>query len=344
MSKELKLSIRHFIDSRTKNQEQRVCIIVYIIGVVMAITGMPLHLLGVLGINNPVLQTISVASWTVSVIVFGLYLKRIISLITAVSIFTITLQVAQTARIVYNTIVQPEGFVWAIVLNQIISLIIIIHLVIGFVRWIPIANTVISLATLLFAYYCTDGALNRQVVVIFTFVEVFTCLIGDFIQRSIHNMQRENTNYKVTEQGILDAFDMTKEELNAYVKLCRQNKPTEKSVSGFFEHLDDLSEANLIRAVNLRIGERHMKRQDMAELLPQLTPTELEVCRLIMGGKTLAEIAQIMGKKPNNIGTVRIHIRRKLKLTKGADLKEALIKISEKGKGKREKGKIKREK
>ena len=82
MSKELKLSIRHFIDSRTKNQEQRVCIIVYIIGVVMAITGMPLHLLGVLGINNPVLQTISVASWTVSVIVFGLYLKRLISLIT----------------------------------------------------------------------------------------------------------------------------------------------------------------------------------------------------------------------------------------------------------------------
>lgn len=241
---------------------------------------------------------------------------------------------AQTARIVYNTIVQPEGFVWAIVLNQIISLIIIIHLVIGFVRWIPIANTVISLATLIFAYYYTDGALNRQVVVIFTFVEVFTCLIGDFIQRSIHNMQRENTNYKVTEQGILDAFDMTKEELNAYVKLCRQNKPTEKSVSGFFEHLDDLSEANLIRAVNLRIGERHMKRQDMAELLPQLTPTELEVCRLIMGGKTLAEIAQIMGKKPNNIGTVRIHIRRKLKLTKGDDLKEALIKISEKGKGK----------
>lgn len=156
MSKELKLSIRHFIDSRTKNQEQRVCIIVYIIGVVMAITGMPLHLLGVLGINNPVLQTISVASWTVSVIVFGLYLKRLISLITAVSIFTITLQVAQTARIVYNTIVQPEGFVWAIVLNQIISLIIIIHLVIGFVRWIPIANTVISLATLIFAYYYTD--------------------------------------------------------------------------------------------------------------------------------------------------------------------------------------------
>jgi len=68
-----------------------------------------------------------------------------------------------------------------------------------------------------------------------------------------------------------------------------------------------------------------MQHADIASALPTLTPTEKEVCRLIVGGKTICEIASILNKKPNNISTVRIHIRKKLGLATNEDLKEALL-------------------
>lgn len=68
-----------------------------------------------------------------------------------------------------------------------------------------------------------------------------------------------------------------------------------------------------------------MQHADISAVLPTLTPTEQEVCRLIIGGKTILEIASILNKTPNNISTVRIHIRKKLGLATTDDLRESLL-------------------
>lgn len=57
-----------------------------------------------------------------------------------------------------------------------------------------------------------------------------------------------------------------------------------------------------------------------------LTPTELDVCHLVLKGMTLKEIAVAMNKKIGNIGTVRGNIRKKLELDANDDLREALAK------------------
>lgn len=72
-----------------------------------------------------------------------------------------------------------------------------------------------------------------------------------------------------------------------------------------------------------------MQHADISATLPSLTPTEREVCRLIIGGKTILEIAAILDKTPNNISSVRIHIRKKLGLATSDDLREALLKKTE---------------
>ena len=55
------------------------------------------------------------------------------------------------------------------------------------------------------------------------------------------------------------------------------------------------------------------------------------MCRLIIGGKTILEIATILDKTPNNISSVRIHIRKKLGLATSDDLREALLKKTAEG-------------
>ena len=243
--------------------------------------------------------------------------------------FGIITQLAESIRIVYAAIYQPSGFEEIIVFNQVISLALIIYLVMATVKNIPTLITSISIGTLLFAYFYTDGGVNEQVVLIFAVVEVFTCILGKLIRRGIRSMQRENDDYHNTINRLLNAFHMTKTELLAYIQLGRGGME-HKDISDFFDHLDERTEANLIRAVSQRIAERKMKNADFLTALPMLTPTEQEVCRLIVGGKSLLEIADILNKSSNNIGTVRIHIRKKLGLDKGEDLRDALLRIIEK--------------
>lgn len=124
---------------------------------------------------------------------------------------------------------------------------------------------------------------------------------------------------------------MTKSELVAYVQLCRNNNPDHHSVNDFFDSIDNRAENNLIRAVEKRMVQRRLRRANLEEIFPQLTPTELEVCHLIVAGNTLSQIAQLMNKTTNNISAVRIHVRKKPGLQTSEDLRQVLLKAIQQG-------------
>lgn len=239
--------------------------------------------------------------------------------------YGLLIQLTGSARIVYMAIERPEGFDQTILFNQIISLALIIYLVMAVVRHIPTIIATISIATIVFAYLYTDGGFNKQIVVIFVLVEMFTCVLGEMIRRGIRDMQCENADYHTTINRVLATFHMTKTELLAYIQLGR-GEQSDKDITDFFDRLDERTEANLIRAVEQRMAHRRMQHANISSVLPSLTPTEQEVCRLIIGGKTIYEIASILNKTPNNISSVRIHIRKKLGLATSDDLREVLMK------------------
>lgn len=150
-----------------------------------------------------------------------LYLMQRMSLRVAISTFGIVTQLVESARIVYMAMERPAGFEETIVFNQIISLALIIYLVMAAVRHIPSIVALMSIATIVAAYLCTDKAISRQIVVIFIIVEIFTCVLGDMIRRGIRNLQRENDDYHTTQNRLLSIFHMTKTELLAYLQLGR---------------------------------------------------------------------------------------------------------------------------
>ena len=246
-----------------------------------------------------------------------------------ISSFGTLTQLAESARIVYVAMERPDGFEETIVFNQVISLALIIYMVMAAVRHMPTILALMSIATITSAYLYTDGDINRQIVVIFVIVEIFTCILGEMIRRGIRSMQRENADYHSTLNRLLSTFHMTKTELLAYIQLGRGGQ-SEKDINDFFDHLDERTEANLIRAVEQRVAQRKMQHADISAIIPTLTPTEQEVCRLIIGGKTIIEIASILHKNTNNVGSVRIHIRKKLGLAAGKDLREALLEVMQK--------------
>lgn len=326
MFNHLMQQISRFLDHRGPSHELRICLIVYLVGTAMSLIGAILHFVGIIGLRSPQMLVLSGGTCMVALMLLALYLSHRISLRFALSALGILIQLLQTARMTYQAVCQPEGYVWPIMLNQIISFTIVGYLVIAFLRYVPGIVTLLSLGTLYFVYFYADGAVSRQMLIIFTYMEVFTCLMGGFYRRNIHSMQLENMDYMNTERGLLDAFHMTKSELTAYVQLCRNSNPDGQSVNEFFDRLDQRTENNLIRAVEKRMAERLLRRINLEEIFPQLTPTELEVCHLIVAGNTLSQIAQLMNKTTNNISAVRIHIRKKLGLQTSDDLRQALLK------------------
>ena len=258
-----------------------------------------------------------------------MYLTQRMRLTVAISSFGILTQLAESARIVYVAMERPDGFEETIVFNQVISLALIIYMVMAAVRHMPTILAIMSIATITSAYLYTDGKINRQIVVIFVIVEIFTCILGEMIRRGIRSMQRENADYHSTLNRVLSTFHMTKTELLAYIQLGR-GEQNDKDITDFFNRLDERTEANLIRAVEQRVAQRKMQHADISAVLPTLTPTEQEVCRLIIGGKTIIEIASILHKNANNVSSVRIHIRKKLGLATGKDLREALLEVMQK--------------
>lgn len=323
--------ITRFLDHRSTSHEQRLCLIVYLVGTLMCAIGMPLHFSGIIGIHSPWLLVLSGIAWVICLVLLALYLVHRLSLKWAISLLGLLLQLLQSTRMVYQVVSQPEGYIWTLILNQVVSFTIMVYLVIAFVRYIPSIVAFLSLATLYFAYCYEPGAVSPQMLIIFTSMEVSTCMMGGFFRRNIHSMQIENTDYMNTEQGLLDAFCMTKSELVAYVQLCRNNNPDHHSVNVFFDSLDNRAENNLIRAVEKRMVQRRLRRANLEEIFPQLTPTELEVCHLIVAGNTLSQIAQLMNKTTNNISAVRIHVRKKLGLQTSEDLRQVLLKAIQQG-------------
>ena len=295
----------------------------------VVILGVPMHFIGMIGRCDTILYTISAMSWAATLTILIMYLTQRMRLTVAISSFGLLTQLAESARIVYVAMERPDGFEETIVFNQIISLALIIYMVMAAVRHMPTILAIMSIATITSAYLYTDGEINRQIVVIFVIVEIFTCILGEMIRRGIRSMQRENADYHSTLNRVLSTFHMTKTELLAYIQLGRGGQ-SEKDINDFFDHLDERTEANLIRAVEQRVAQRKMQHADISAILPTLTPTEQEVCRLIIGGKTIIEIASILHKNANNVSTVRIHIRKKLGLAAGKDLREALLEVMQK--------------
>lgn len=137
-----------------------------------------MHFFGWIGRSDTTLYAISALTWTWTLGVLVLFLLKRLSLKVAISAFGIMMQLAESARIVYAAVERLEGFEETILFNQIISVALIFYLVMASVRHMPTIIAAISMATISFAYFHTEGSINRQMVVIFIIVEITTCVLG----------------------------------------------------------------------------------------------------------------------------------------------------------------------
>ncbi|GAB6981856.1 helix-turn-helix transcriptional regulator [Prevotella dentasini] len=87
------------------------------------------------------------------------------------------------------------------------------------------------------------------------------------------------------------------------------------------------SQHHLVNAVRLCLRSHLADDSDLTRLFPMLTKSEVDVCNLILQGKTMSEIGQLLEKSEKNVGVVRAHIRRKLDVPANTNLRKHLMEL-----------------
>ena len=317
-----------FISSHSADREERIRFIVFFTGALQLTIFTLLNIVGAIGIRHHFLQAVAFALLALCISMVVLYLRRTLTLIQAFTVFAISAQLLEIARIGFLALAKPQGYEAIIIDYQIGSYTILLYLTLGFVPKTPFISTALSIATLAFTTFYYHAAIDIQITILFTLLSLFTCALAHISQRGMQGIQQENKNYQATHNSILKAFNMRQSELIAYLQLCRTKEPDSKNIDLLLNQLDEQSKHNLIHAAMALKKKREAQQLVLSKSFPSLSHTELEVGRLVVEGKTLSEIAVIMGKSTTNISTVRGNIRKKLNLLPNENLEEKLKELA----------------
>lgn len=153
--------------------------------------------------------------------------------------------------------------------------------------------TCIYISVMTFCRYLTHNPMYGQLLVMFGSISVATTIFGYVANRLLHEQQKELHDYASTIEQVLYVFNMRKTELLALLKLAKAKDATQYDKE-LMEQLDNKTLHNIIKVANQIEHMYANQRKEMRERFPMLTPTELDICRLVEQGLTLKEIANIV--------------------------------------------------
>lgn len=161
------------------------------------------------------------------------------------------------------------------------------------------------------------------------FLEVLFLLLGIMGYSMVeHSYRQEEENRKLheNEEHLFALFKIKEEQLKAYMEMSQKELKDNEPLL-LFDKFDHETKKNLVNNVQRYLLEKQVREFSLADRLPDLSSSEIEVVRLILLGKKQGEICRLLGKSTSNVTSTRAHIRKKIGLKVGDDLESALKNI-----------------
>ena len=327
---EIRKQIRLLIDNRAAGRMEQMRLMSFLLGAALGLIGMPFHFLfHWMGFDIPVLRFISLAIWLSYLVILWLFFSRRLNLEKSFFALALSFQTFTSLRIVYlaATATPPMLPLYheLVILNEAMSFTCFIITCMGMVRNAPTVVFALLVGAQAVGYVINPAVVISQFVLLF-FLVMF-CVWGYAITMRIffNDATREINDYKQLQDSILDMFNMSKTEMVSLLQLCRTTGNMQEFDQKVISKLTEQTRRNLVKLGQYLSNQKQEKLDNLGDRLPQLTPTELDVCRLVLKGMSQKEIAIAMNKSQSNIGTVRGNIRRKLELDTNEELREELV-------------------
>lgn len=190
------------------------------------------------------------------------------------------------------------------------------------VRLSKLAITITTILTLGLTIFCITSPLHHilRVMRIFFVGYMFILYVIAF-------------DSKNATKGLRMPNRITKEEQSAIDMLINLNESDKEKVYSLLSRLSSTHQEELLNNIKDYYHQQYIETVNLLSICPSLTPSEVEICKLILIGKSLKEICFSLHKTPSNITSQRTHIRKKLNLVKQDDLRTSLMVLLNKAKG-----------
>ena len=252
-----------------------------------------------------------------------LYRRRKIGITVCFAAFIIIGQTILSVEMVYCAFQGTPYYDMLIMANMVLLSQNTLVAMAGLMRRIPVLLGIATLFIYILCSWITGDALLNSFIVVFILVFLFTSVIGVWVANSMGQLEHENEEYKKGEKELLHILRLKRDEVKAFVALASE-KYDHDGTKVLLERLDTKSKLNLLANVEEYLKTRNTDLEIIGQKFPELTPSEREICRLILQGKKLYDICRILGKNESNINSQRANMRKKLGLKPADNLQKAL--------------------
>lgn len=294
---------------------------------------LPVTILGIVaifaGITGPTSSFFNCthAGFLVAVTIsLALYFAKRISVAACLSACTIIGQVTLTVEMIHLSCAPDQYSLMLIVANTVL---LALNTMVSMAALLETNTLILGIASIATYIACTvisgDETL-RNFLVLFVISFAVVGAVGLLVSRSIRDIEEENSQLRRDEAELLTILRIRKDDIKTYLSLASK-KHSGDDAWELIENLDKKARYNLLANVEEYIRNRDTSRDAVEKAFPELTPSEREICRLVLQGKKLGEICVMLDKKESNINSQRANIRRKLGLRPSDNL---LAKLQEK--------------
>lgn len=180
-----------------------------------------------------------------------------------------------------------------------------------------------TIATYVACVIITGDDILKNFCILYIVMFIAIAVLGTLLVRNINRLYEENITMKMEEEAIFHTLKLEKKEVLAYIGLAKQRRNIAET-NNILDRLSEKSRENVIRNVNEAMLSKELRLRQLSDTFPELSPSEIEICRLVIMGKTLNEVCNLLNKSEGNVTSQRSNIRKKLGLQPADNLKKVL--------------------
>ena len=177
-----------------------------------------------------------------------------------------------------------------------------------------------------YAYPALVGSVMMMMVTLFlAILSYLKKLMGTRLIELLTELSKTNDEMKVTQREIFSLFRMDKAALLSVAHLAGKQDLSPQQTGKLLERIADPEDEEQVDRDLAGWYEQHRTDASLLEqVFPMLSPSQREICKLIVGGYKLREICEVLGKTESNVTCQRSNIRARLQLDKADNLREVL--------------------
>lgn len=285
--------------------------------------GLVFNITGLTGLDNPMFLRTNILFLFSVITLFILYVCRVMSLKTCLYATTITSHLFLSAETM-AFVSDGSDYTDHIALANIILLALnSLYSTMSYLKWNSFLLGGMTSAVCVYSMCQMDSGPLRDffLLILVSFIMMSFC--GERLVANSALLNSENVKFRRDEQELLFLFRMKRPQMRAYIHLGRKTY-SPAIVERLFGELSPETTRNIMANVLAYANESKSILKKLKKSLPSLTPSEREICMLIIQGKKQGEICRLLSKSKTNINTQRVHIRKKLSLLPQDNLYEAL--------------------